>query len=253
MKAWICSTLLGIVLAASSSAVPVSETARGAVEATRSYGAAVRSCDMGWALDSMYPPLKRVYAEQFSNRSGREAENARRIMGLTEESPEQALQRYREGLRALREHYVKMGQMMQKSGVKIESFSVREPMAEYILTPHTGLARAAQRDREGRISAEDLQGGNERSRLVVLPTTLVVSCPDRSGGVRRVERRAHIYAIRDEVVNGPMDRNGFTTHETKINKWYFVDGNTDINTLRAFFPDLPLHLPLPSSGERVLQ
>ncbi len=253
MRAWIYSILLGIIFAASGLAMPVSETARGAAEAARSYGAAVRSCDMGWALDSMYPPLKRMYAEQFSNRNGREAENARRIMGLTGENPEKALQRYREGLRALREHYVKMGQMMQKNGVKIESFSVREPTAEYILTPHTGLARAAQRDRDGRISAEDLQGGNERSRLVVLPTTLVVSCPDRSGGMQRVERRSHIYAIRDEVVNGSVDRNGFTTHETKINKWYFVDGNTDISTLRAFFPDLPLHLPLPSSGERVLQ
>lgn len=246
-------TLLAILLATNGLAAAVSETARGAVEAARSYGAAVRSCDMGWALDFMYPPLKRVYAEQFSNRSGHEAENARRIMGLTEENPEQALQRYREGLRALREHYVKMGQMMQKRGVKIETFSVREPTAEYVLTPHTGLARAAQRDREGRISAEELQGGSERSRLVVLPTTLVVSCPDRTGEVQRVERRGHIYAIRDEAVNGPVDRNGFTTHETKINKWYFVDGNTDINTLRAFFPDLPLHLPLPASGERVLQ
>ena len=68
-----------------------------------------------------------------------------------------------------------------------------------------------------------------------------------------MERQGYIYAIRDEVVNGPVDRNGFTTHETKVNKWYFVDGNTDISTLRAFFPNLPLRLSLPSSGERVLQ
>ena len=253
MNARICSIILGIFLVANTSAEPVSETARGAVEAARSYGAAVRSCDMGWALDSMYPPLKRMYAEQFSNRSGHEAENARRIMGLTEEDPKQALQRYHEGLRALREHYVKMGQMMQKSGMKIESFSVREPTAEYVVTPHTGLARAAQRDREGLTPAEDLQGGSERSRLVVLPTTLIVSYPDRTGGMKRMERQGYIYAIRDEVVNGPVDRNGFTTHETKVNKWYFVDGNTDISTLRAFFPNLPLRLSLPSSGERVLQ
>ncbi len=200
----------------------------------------------------MYPPLKRVYAEQLSSRSGKEAENARRIMGLTEEKPEQAIERRREGLRALRDHYVKMGQLMQKSGLKITSFSVHEPTAEFILTPHTGLARAARRDKEGRIAAEDLQDGNERSRLVVLPTTLVVSSTMEDGSVRRVERRSFIYAIRDEVVNGPVDRNGFTTHETKLNKWYFVDGNTDVNTLRGFFPDLPLRLPLPTTGERML-
>ena len=247
--------MVGMLLLAWSGGAtePVSEAGRTAVEAARSYGAAVRSCDMGWALDYMYPPIKRMYAEQFSNRTGKEADNARRIMGLTKEKPEEAKVRIQEGLRALREHYVKMGKAMVSSGLKIESFIVQDPVAEYVLTPPSGVVQAVRRDAEGKVAADQLQGGNERSRLVVLPTVLVVSGPGQNGGVTRVERRSHIYAIRDEVVDGQPSRNGLTARETRINQWYFVDGNTDVNTLRAFFPQLPLRIILPSSGERILQ
>ena len=231
----------------------VSDVANSAAEAARSYGAAVRSCDMGWALDYMYPPIKRLYAEQFAGRSEKEAENARRIMGLTRESSAQARARAEAGMRALREHYVKMGKQMVGSGLKIESFTVREPYAEYELTPRSGMVNAVKRDREGRVRADELQGNGERSRLVVLPTVLVVSGQGKDGSIVRVERRSHIFAIRDEVVHGGTDRNGLTPQETKINRWYFVDGNTDINTLRTFFPGLPLNMRLPSGGERVLR
>ncbi len=229
-----------------------SEIARSAVEAARSYGAAVRSCDMGWALDYMYPPLKRLYAEQLSNRNGNEADNARRTMGLTKETTAQARARIEAGLTALRNHYVKMGKQMISSGVKIESFSVGEPVSEYVLTPPTGMVSAVIQDREGRVRVDELNEGEERSRLVVLPTVIVVSGPGKGGSTVRVERRSHIYAIRDEVVNGKLNRNGLTAHDTKLNKWYFADGNTDINTLRTFFPGLPLNLRLPDGGERVL-
>lgn len=242
---------------------PVSDIARSAVEAARSYGAAVRSCDMGWALDSMYPPLKKTYAEQFSSRSGNERENARRIMGLTEETREQARIRTQAGLKALREHYVRMGRQLANSGMKIESFVVGEPVSEYIVNPPSAMVNGAEptswNGNEGMVAAGEKapqgasQGQRERSRVVVLPTTLIVSGPSPQGGITRVERRSHIYAIRDEVVNGGVDRNGLTPRETKLNKWYFVDSNTDINTLRAFFPNLPLRLILPDGGERVLR
>ncbi len=234
-------------------AAAVSEVANSAAEAARSYGAAVRSCDMGWALDYMYPPLKRLYAEQFSSRGDKEADNARRIMGLVEETPEQARQRLQSGMRALREHYVKMGKQMLTSGLKIESFTVREPVAEYVLAPPSGVVAAVKNDKEGKVRADELQGNGERSRMVVLPTVLVVSGPAKDGTTVRIERRSHIYAIRDEVVRGGINRNGLTPRETRLNKWYFVDGNTDINTLRSFFPGLPLRLVLPSGGERVLR
>ncbi len=234
-------------------AAAVSEVANSAAEAARSYGAAVRSCDMGWALDYMYPPLKRVYAEQFAGRGDKEADNARRIMGLTEETQQQARARVESGLRALRDHYVKMGKQMLTSGLKIESFTVREPVAEYVLTPSSSVVNAVKRDRDGRVRADELQGNGERSRLVVLPTVLVVSGPGKNGETLRVERRSHIYAIRDEIVHGGTDRNGLTPRETRLNKWYFVDGNTDINTLRTFFSGLPLNMILPSGGERELR
>ena len=239
----VCSTVLGVV----------SETANSAAEAARSYGAAVRSCDMGWALDYMYPPLKRMYAEQFAGRGEKEADNARRIMGLAHETPQQARARVEAGMRALREHYVKMGKQMISSGLRIESFTVREPVAEYVLTPASSVVTAVKQDRDGRVRADELQGNGEKSRLVVLPTMLVVNGPGKNGTTVRVERRSYIYAIRDEVVRGETDRNGLTPRETRINKWYFVDGNTDINTFRTFFPGLPLNITLPSIGERVLR
>lgn len=241
-----------VALVGQMACAAVSEVGRSAVEAARSYGAAVRSCDMGWALDYMYPPLKRMYAEQYSSRSGNEAENARRIMRVVRETDAQARARQQANMKALREYYVKMGNEMKSSGMKIESFSVREPVAEYVVSPSKGVVNAVRSDTDGRISADRLQGEAERSRLVVLPTVLVVSGQAPQGGITRVERRGHIYAIRDEVVSGPLDGNGFTSRDTKLNKWYFADGNTDINILRAFFPNLPVRLALPDGGERVL-
>ena len=253
MRINIGSFLCALACACSTASAGVSEIADSAAEAARSYGAAVRSCDMGWALDYMYPPLKRMYAEQFAGRGDKEADNARRIMGLTQETPQQARARGESGMRALREHYVKMGKQMISSGLKIESFTVREPVSEYVLTPPSSVVNAVKRDKDGRVRADELQGDGERSRLVVLPTVLVVSGPGKNGTTVRVERRSHIYAIRDEVVRGEIDRNGLTPRETRINKWYFVDGNTDINTLRTFFPGLPLNITLPSGDERVLR
>lgn len=251
--------LLALVFGQLTATAAVSQAARSAVEAARSYGAAVRSCDMGWAFDSMYPPLRKTFAAQFSNRSGNEAANARRIMGLEQEDPDpvrarqQALARQQDELKALRNHYVNLGRKMVESGVKIESFSVREPWAEYELTPPSGVASAARRDEAGRLNVDQLQGARELTRLVVLPTTVVVSSPAPGGGVSRVEIRSHIFAIRDEKVSGAVDRNGMTSHDTKLNKWYFVDANTDVNLLRSFFPNLPLRIKLPDGGERVLR
>lgn len=238
----------------------VSEEGRSAVEAARSYGAAVRSFDMGWALDYMYPPLKKTLAERFSSREGNERENALIVMGLREEKTEQTRARNQANLKALRDHYVKMGKAMAGSGMKIESFAVREPVAEYVVT--ATVTRGAEPTSWGDASAPGRgaagggstarQGERQRSRLVVLPTTVVVSIPSPHGGVSRIEKRSHIYAIRDEVVSGPVDRNGLTTRDTKLNKWYFADANTDVTLLRSFFPNLPLHLDLPTSGEREL-
>ena len=138
MRMSVAIFLCALVSVCSTALAVVSETANSAAEAARSYGAAVRSCDMGWALDYMYPPLKRMYAEQFAGRGEKEADNARRIMGLAHETPQQARTRVEAGMRALREHYVKMGKQMISSGLKIESFTVREPVAEYVLTPLSG-------------------------------------------------------------------------------------------------------------------
>lgn len=261
MMRCVCMMLVSWVAAGAMAAAAVSEAGRSAMEAARSYGAAVRSCDMGWALDFMYPPLKLTYADQFASRNGHERENANRAMGLLKEPTQQAVQRNKAALAALREHYVKMGREMINNGIKIESFTVREPVAEYRVAPPTTMARTVKREvadtqrsnSTGALtSAESLQS-SEMSRFVVLPTTIIVSGPAPGGrGTVRVERRSHIYAIRDERVNA-VDAHGNTSHGTKLNQWYFVDGNTEINILRNFFPNLPQRLTLPDGGERVIR
>lgn len=245
----------------SQSWAAVSENGRSAMEAARSYGAAVRSCDMGWALDSMYPPLKKTYAERFSSREGNERENALITMGVVKETVPEARARMQASLKALRDYYVKMGKQMVDSGLKIESFVVGEPVAEYVVNPPSAMLNETEPSRwgdeslvgQGSVAGKTTQDQRQRSRLVVLPTTLIVRGPSPQGGTSLVERRGHIYAIRDEVVSGGVDRNGMTSRDTKINKWYFADGNTDVTLLRSFFPNLPLNLTMPIGGERVLR
>ncbi len=231
-----------LVAVATCSAAPLTEAGRTAQEAARQYGAAVRNCDMGWALDSMYPPLKRTYADRYGNSGNPEAEaaDARRIMGTSRESTAEAQARMRANERALRNYYVKMGQAMKSSGFKVEEFSVGEPFAEYELTPSGSLMKQA---RSG-AAVEALDATRDRSRLIVLPTRLVYSTPDRHGNRVKVLRKSYIFALRDEVISAKVNMRG-----TQLNRWYFVDGNTNINLLRAFFPDLPLNIDLPTSGE----
>ena len=106
--------------------------------------------------------------------------------------------------------------------------------------------QAVRKDTEGVRKVEEVQQTKDRSRIVVLPTTLVISMPSRNG-TTCMERRSHIFAVRDEVITDTGISRG-----TKLNQWYFIDGNTDVNTLRTFFPDLPLYLKLPASGDRTL-
>ena len=63
-----------------------------------------------------------------------------------------------------------------------------------------------------------------------------------------MERRSYIFAVRDEIITDKSQPRG-----TVPNKWYFIDGNTDVNTLRTFFPNLPLYLRLPATGDRILR
>lgn len=257
MSALCCGTLY----AAPSKA---GESAR---EAARAYGAAVRACDMGWAVDAMYPPLRRTYADKLGSRgAASEAANARRIMGLQKETPQEAKARMAANDKALRARYTQMGEEMKAQGVRIESYTVGEPYAEYEVTPPMGTVVAAEYDRSGLVSVENLGASNDRSRLVVLPTTLVVSSPAADGSRQRIERRSYIFAVRDEVINekrpvvNNTDGSPAASHSnvsgnrgTTLNKWYFIDGKTDVNTLRTFFPDLPLRIKLPTAGDRVLR
>ena len=226
-----------------------SDAATSAREAAQQYGAAVRNCDMRWAVDSMYPPLRRTYADQLTSRT-REAEiaRARRVQGLDRETVVEARARMAANEKALRAKYARMGEEMKKSGLTVESYSVGEATAEYVVTPPMAAVSQARKDTAGRVRAEDIGNTQERSRVVVLPTTLVISAPARDGRRTRMERRSYIFAVRDEVITDKSQPRG-----TVLNKWYFIDGNTDVNTLRTFFPNLPLYLRLPATGDRILR
>ncbi len=225
-----------------------SETATSAREAAQQYGAAVRNCDMLWAVDSMYPPLRRTYADQLTSRT-REAEiaRARRVQGLERETVVEAKARMAANDKALRAKYARMGEEMKQRGITVEGYSVGEATSEYIVTPPMAAVSQVRKDTAGRVRAENIGNTQERSRIVVLPTTLVISAPAANGKRTRVERRSYIFAVRDEVITDKSQPRG-----TVLNKWYFIDGNTDVNTLRTFFPNLPLYLKLPATGDRIL-
>lgn len=157
---------------------------------------------------------------------------------------------------------------MKKQGLKIESYSIGTPTGEYVVTPANATASSVHRAeaaRRQKTEGRDLRGNGwtpqqptqgpasetgettDRSRIVIIPTTLVVSMPGRNGARTRMERKGYIYAVRDEIISEQG-----AERETKPNKWYLIDGNTNISTLRTFFPDLPLYLERPTCGERVL-
>ncbi len=226
-----------------------SEAANSARAAAQQYGAAVRNCDMRWAVDSMYPPLRRTYADRLTTNT-REAEiaRARRVQGLDRETAAQAKARMAANDKALRARYARMGEEMKQRGLQVESYTVGEATAEYVVTPPVATISQVRQDTRGRVRAEKIGNTQERSRVVVLPTTLVVSLPAQNGGRTRMERRSYIFAVRDEVITDKSVSRG-----TELNKWYFIDGNTDVNTLRSFFPNLPLYLNLPGTGDRILR
>ena len=242
-------SLFAATLALVSVCQAASDAATSAREAAQQYGAAVRNCDMRWAVDSMYPPLRRTYADQLTA-STREAEiaRARRVQGLDRETVVEAKARMAASDKALRARYARMGEEMKKAGLTVESYSVGDATAEYVVTPPMAAVSQVRKDTAGRVRAENIGNTQERSRVVVLPTTLVISAPARDGRRTRMERRSYIFAVRDEVITDTSLPRG-----TVLNKWYFIDGNTDVNTLRTFFPDLPLYLRLPSTGDRILR
>lgn len=243
-----CFSLFAAALALVSVCQAASDAATSAREAAQQYGAAVRNCDMRWAVDSMYPPLRRTYADQLTSRT-REAEiaRARRVQGLDRETVEEARARMAANDKALRAKYARMGEDMKKSGLTVESYTVGEATAEYVVTPPMAAVSQVRKDTSGRVRAENIGNTQERSRIVVLPTTLVISAPAQNGRRTRMERRSYIFAVRDEIITDKSQPRG-----TVPNKWYFIDGNTDVNTLRTFFPDLPLYIKLPASGDRTL-
>lgn len=244
-----CFSLFAAALALVSVCQAASDAATSAREAAQQYGAAVRNCDMRWAVDSMYPPLRRTYADQLTSRT-REAEiaRARRVQGLDRETVVEARARMAANDKALRAKYARMGEDMKKSGLTVECYTVGEATAEYVVTPPMAAVSQVRKDTSGRVRAENIGNTQERSRIVVLPTTLVISAPAQNGRRTRLERRSYIFAVRDEIITDKSQPRG-----TVPNKWYFIDGNTDVNTLRTFFPNLPLYLRLPATGDRILR
>lgn len=250
MKNFVITGMMAAMACAVAQAAPVSEAGRSAQSAANEYKAAVMSCDMRGCFDAMYPPIKRTLADRLASRT--QGDNVEYIMGTKKMSTEQAEARMRKNMDALRMQYVEMGRQMKANGFKVERFVIGAPYSEYELVS-SGSALRAIRSRSGEKNYEEnpdnIRWQGDRSRLVVLPTTLWYSVPDSRTGTRvRMERRDFIYAVRDEAY-----RDNVNTRGTEPNKWYFVDSNTNVNTLRTYFPTLPLNLRTPDTGDRPLQ
>ena len=172
-----------------------SETADSARAAAQQYGAAVRNCDMRWAVDFMYPPLRRTYADQLTS-SSREDEiaRARRVQGLDRETVIQAKARMAASDKALRAKYARMGEEMKQRGLAVESFTVGEATSEYVVPPPMATVSQVRKDTSGRIRAEQIGNTQERSRVVILPTTLVISALAAKGraSAKKLEAAATI-------------------------------------------------------------
>jgi len=225
-----------------------STAAKEAQAAARELRGAILNCDMNWIVDRMYPPLVYLYANKnaMTGRSGA-IENQKRQFGAFRESTLKAQQRIEKSILALRQKYRKQGTQIKKSGVIFEDFRVGTPYAEYSLNHTTGLAQSLLRDQAGVIAVEDLSNGKGRSRLIVLPTKLTLSVPNGQRARQRFEQSSYILAIRDEAIDTKRNARG-----TVLNTWYFIDTNTDTQTLRNFFSNLPMHLKLPATGTKQL-
>ncbi len=247
MKAFFLMLLVALApLALASTPTTASQSAW---ESARELTGAIRDCDMSWVVDRMYPPLKRVYAEQYSMRSEQDKyASAQRFKGAVKETDSQARARMAANERALRDNYIAIGQKMKKQGIVVESFTVSPAVSEYVLDLPQSVRTGVSRDAQGSTTADQLKMGSDRSRLVILPTTLIISVPDPRTGKRvRVEQKSFIYAVRDEIVE-----HGGASRGTRINQWYFIDGKVDASELRSFFMNIPLRLKLPMSSSRQL-
>lgn len=128
MKTLIFSLAVPALVCGACWAGPVTKAGSSAREAAGEYGAAVKSCDLSYALKFMYPPLMRTYADQLSSRDPRtEKKNARRIMGLEQEADEAARKRMAANMKALEKQYTRMGEQMRQNGFKVERFTVNPP------------------------------------------------------------------------------------------------------------------------------
>ena len=80
MKSIYALMVAGATACLVAEAAPVSNAAREAQAKANEYKGAVVNCDMGWAVDSMYPLHKWTLADRLASRNPREErENALRI------------------------------------------------------------------------------------------------------------------------------------------------------------------------------
>lgn len=217
-----------------------SDAAQSARAAARELTGSVRMGDMGWMAEKMYPPLKKMLAQQMDARSrvDQEARLAHRAMGV---GKKMSSEEERQMNRALETRYRRMGDEWKNAGVTVESFTVGEPFAEYEVSPPGAIISDGLRADS---NAETIgENSNERSRIVILPIALTITSPDGRGGRIRTVKKSYLYAVRDESSSNPA-------RKQRLNKWYFIDASTEVKTLRTFFPDLPLYLDVPPVSTR---
>ena len=263
-----CVFILSVACCCVAHAQQVSPASQEAWQAARELTGAVRTGDMSWMVAKMYPPVKRMLADELAMqvkypdsveraRAVEKQSQIRRTMMDDRQTSKAVWEKYRkqelanmaENDKALEAQYRQIGEKLKKQGMTVESFQVSAPYSEYLVVAPSviggGVSNFKDDLAQQGVDESRVEEGKAQSRIVVLPTMVVYSAPDVDGNRVRMEKKSYLFAIRDE-------RTANESAKARLNKWFFLDASTDVKVLRSFFPDLPLGLRLPSTSVRPL-
>jgi phosphopantetheine adenylyltransferase len=206
------------ILVLSCATLNAGEYSASAVQAARELSGAVKSGDMMWLVDNMYPPMKKKLIASF--RTDHEiACDANGNSGVQKRSDSAREASFME---SMRKRMADAAAEMKRNGVKIESFEIGEPVGEYLVKNGTEV-------------------------VVILPTRMVLSKkvpPSRLEVGNSPLVMVKVLKARDATTNELVD---------KESPWYLIDAkDLSVNSLRSIFYDLPLTVELPSTSIRQL-
>ncbi len=140
------------------SGIAAAQDQAGALKAARELAGAVKTGDMMWMVERMYPQARKTAALRMVEKDG---------LALQNKNQEAALAK---GEAALLAQYRQMGQELKRQGVVIEVFEVSDPVDVHLVKNQTEI-------------------------VVILPIRYVMAVKDPGGVTRKAEKKSFLYAI----------------------------------------------------------